>query len=154
MAQRFYLTKQGLRKLKKEYERLKKIRSSKLKAGIPKILHSEDVNPEYLSFKEEFNILESRLEELENIFKHAQIITPPPRDKRDVVGLGAKVVVEIDGQTDRFEIVGTLEANPILGKISNESPVGRALLGHRVGDEVCVSSPLQVIYKIKEIKYS
>ena len=154
MAQRFYLTKQGLRKLKKEYERLKKIRSSKLKAGIPKILHSEDVNPEYLSFKEEFNILESRLEELENIFKHAQIITPPPRDKRDVVGLGAKVVVEIDGQTDQFEIVGTLEANPILGKISNESPVGRALLGHRVGDEVCVSSPLQVIYKIKEIKYS
>ena len=154
MAQRFYLTKQGLRKLKKEYERLKKIRSSKLKAGIPKILHSEDVNPEYLSFKEEFNILENRLEELENIFKHAQIITPPPRDKRDVVGLGAKVVVEIDGQTDRFEIVGTLEANPILGKISNESPVGRALLGHRVGDEVCVSSPLQVIYKIKEIKYN
>ncbi len=154
MAQSFYLTKQGLRKLKKEYERLKKIRSSKLKAGIPKILHSEDVNPEYLSFKEEFNILESRLEELENIFKHAQIITPPPRNKRDVIDLGAKVVVEIDGQTDRFEIVGTLEANPILGKISNESPVGRALLGHRVGDEVCVSSPLQVIYKIKEIKYS
>jgi len=154
MAQRFYLTKQGLRKLKKEYERLKKIRSSKLKAGIPKILHSEDVNPEYLSFKEEFNILESRLEELENIFKHAQIITPPPPDKRDVIDLGAKVVVEIDGQTDRFEIVGTLEANPILGKISNESPVGRALLGHRAGDEVCVSSPLQVIYKIKEVKYS
>ncbi len=154
MAQSFYLTKQGLRKLKREYERLKKIRSSKIKAGIPKILHSEDVNPEYLSFKEEFNILESRLEELENILKHAQIITPPPRNKRDVIGLGAKVLVEIDGQTDRFEIVGTLEANPILGKISNESPVGQALLGHRAGDEVCVSSPLQVIYKIKEVKYS
>ena len=154
MPQNFYLTKQGLKKLKKEYENLKNVRASKIKAGIPKILHSEDVNPEYLSFKEEINLLESRLEELENIFKHVQIITSPFPDRRDVIDLGAKVLVEIDGQTDRFEIVGTLEANPILGKISNESPVGQALLGHKVGDEVCISSPVEVIYKIKEIKYS
>ena len=50
-------------------------------------------------------------------------------------------------------IVGTLEANPSLGKISNESPVGKALLGRRVGDEVIISSPIKTVYKIKGIKY-
>ena len=154
MFQKFYLTKQGLKKLKKEYENLKNIRSSKIKAGVPKTLHSESVNPEHLSFKEELTLLESRLGEIENIFKHHKIIKIPPRNKRDVVDLGAKVLVETHGQTDKFEIVGTAEANPILGKISNESPVGQALLGHKIGDNVCVTSSPEAIYKIKEIEYS
>ena len=59
----------------------------------------------------------------------------------------------MDGQKDEFVIVGTLEANPALGKISNESPVGKALLGHKIGDEVVVSSPMKTTYKIRNIKY-
>ena len=72
---------------------------------------------------------------------------------QNIVNLGATVLVEVDGQNDEFMIVGSLEANPAIGKISNESPVGRMLLGHRVGDEVVVSSPIQTVYKIKKIKY-
>ena len=64
-----------------------------------------------------------------------------------------RVKIDVDGQKDEFVIVGTLEANPALGKISNESPVGKALLGHKIGDEVLVSSPAEIKYKIKNIKY-
>ena len=67
--------------------------------------------------------------------------------------MGAKVRVDVEGQKGEFTIVGTLEANPAIGKISNESPVGRALLGHKIGDEVLVSSPVDIKYKIKNIKY-
>ena len=58
----------------------------------------------------------------------------PSKEKRNVVGLGATVGVEVDGQKDEFQLVGSLEANPSAGRISNESPVGRALLGHRAGE--------------------
>ena len=81
------------------------------------------------------------------------MIKAPARDKQSIVGLGAKVKIDVDGQRDEFVLVGTLEANPALGKISNESPVGRALLGHKIGDEVVVSSPIKITYKIKDIKY-
>jgi len=63
------------------------------------------------------------------------------------------VVVAAKGGKDELTIVGTLEANPSLGKISNESPVGRALLGRRVGEEVVISSPAKVVYKIVKIGY-
>lgn len=68
--------------------------------------------------------------------------------------MGSKIMVDIGGDIDRFTIVGTLEANPSLGLISNESPVGMALLGHKVGDTIIVSSPIKTTYKIKKIQYS
>lgn len=151
---KFYLTEQGLERIKKEYQDLKNLKLSMTKGEIPKIWHSEDLNPEYLSFQEDLSFLESRIAELEYILKNAELIKPPPKEKQNIVNLGARVLVEVDGQTDEFEIVGTLEANPALGKISNESPVGKALLGHKVGDEVIISSPIQTIYKIKKIRYS
>jgi transcription elongation factor GreA len=153
MAKKFYLTKEGLNKIKKEYQELKKIRFAKIKGESPKFWHSEDLNPEYLSFQEDLNLLESRITELEYILKNLELIKMPPKGKQNIVNLGATVLVEVDGQTDELTIVGTLEANPALGKISNESPVGQALLGHTVGDEIVISSPVKTIYKIKKIKY-
>lgn len=150
---KFYLTKEGLEKIKKEYAGLKNLKLSKTKGEIPKIWHSEDLNPEYLSFQEDLSFLETRLVELENIFKNAELIKSPSKEKRDIVNLGATILVEVDGQNDEFTIIGSLEANPSLGKISNESPVGGALLGHQAGDEVVVSSPIKTIYKIKKIRY-
>ena len=111
------------------------------------------MDPEYFTFHNDLNFLESRIIELDNILRSAELIKIPPRSKRGIIDFGATVLVEVGGQTDEFEIVGTLEANPSLGKISNESPVGKALLGHRVGDEVVISSPIKTIYKIKKIKY-
>ncbi len=150
---KFYLTQQGLERIKKEYQNLKTLKFSKTKGEVPKIWQSEDLNPEYLSFQEDLSFLETRIAELENILKNIELIKAPKKDQQKVVNLGATVLVEVDGQTDEFEILGSLEANPSLGKISNESPVGKALLGHRAGEEILVSSPIKTVYKIKKIKY-
>jgi len=152
--QKFYLTKHGLEELAKEYEDLKKIRMAKTKGEAPSIWESEDLNPDYISFKEDIELLEARLLELENVLKNSEIIKKPTGKKAEVIDLGATILVEVDGDKDEFILVDSYEANPILGKISHHSPVGKALIGHRVGDEVVISSPIRSIYKIKKIKYS
>jgi transcription elongation factor GreA len=136
--EKFYLTEEGLKALKKEYEELQKIRALKIKGEVPDILHSEEINPEYLSFQQDMSFLEGRIAELENILKNAIIIKPPPKEKQDKVNLGATVLVEVDGRLDEFTIVGSLEANPSVGKISNQSPVVKALLGKKVGEVVFI----------------
>lgn len=153
---KIYITKKGLEEIKKEYKFLKSLRLAETKSEAPKLLESEDLNPDYISFQENLNLLELRISEIENILKNAVLIkTPSKGTEKEIVGLGAKVTLEIDGaEKDEFTIVGSLEANPSLGKISNDSPVGKALFGHKIGDEVVVSSPIKTIYKIKKIKYS
>jgi transcription elongation factor GreA len=151
---KFYLTKKGLEDLKKEYEILKSLRSAKTKGEAPKIWESEDLNPEYLSFQEDLEFLETRLAELENILDNFSLIKKPLGERLDLVDLGATVTVQVNDAKDEFTIVGTLEANPAMGKISDESPVGHSLLGSRVGDEITISSPVKTIYKIKKIRYS
>jgi len=154
MAQKFYLTKEGLARIEKEYQDLKNLRMAKVKGESPPILHSEDLNPEYLLFQEDLNFLESRLAELEFILKNAELIKVPPKEKQNIVDLGATVTLEeSDGQINEFMIVGTLEANPGEGKISSESPVGKSIFGKKIGEEVLVTSPIRVVYKIKKIKY-
>ncbi|MFQ6049418.1 MAG: GreA/GreB family elongation factor [Candidatus Paceibacterales bacterium] len=154
MAKKFYLTKEGLEKIEKEYQDLKKIKLAKTKGESPKILHSEDLNPEYLSFQEDLSFLETRIAELKYILKNVELIKAPSKEKQNVVDLGATVTLEeSDGQINEFMIVGTLEANPSEGKISSESPVGKVLLGRKIGDKITITSPIKVIYKIKKIKY-
>jgi transcription elongation factor GreA len=150
----YYITKAKLEELKKEHEELLEFERKKaLVETAPKILESEDLNPEFVSFQEDVGFLRARIDELKNILEHHELIKKPLKEKQNVVGLGAKVKIDVDGQKDEFVIVGTLEANPALGKISNESPVGKALLGHKIGDEVVVSSPIKTTYRIKNIKY-
>ena len=151
---KFYLTKDGLKELKKEYQVLKELRRAKTKGEAPKTWESEDLNPEYLSFQEDLDFLETRLGELENILENYDLIKKPDNKDSNKVSLGATVTVQVHGQKDEFIIVGTLEANPVLGRISDESPVGHALLGSKIGDEITISSPIKTIYKIKKIKYS
>ena len=151
---KIYLTKEGLEKIKKEYQELQKIRKSKTKEGPPSF-SSEEVNPEYLVFQEDLKFLEDRMSEIKQILKDAQLIKKPAKEKQNIIDLGAKVSVETgDGQTDEFEIVGSLEANPSLGKISNESPVGKALLGRKIGEKIIVQSAIKATYKIKKIRYN
>jgi len=153
VEEKYYLTKEGLEKIKKEHQRLLKMRQSMLKTEAPSVFHSEELNAEFVSYREDFEYLESRIAEIEHILKNYELIKPPPKKERDTVKLGARVTVEVNNQEDEFMIIGTLEANPSAGKISDKSPVGKALLGHKVGDEVVVSSPTKVVYKIKAIKY-
>jgi transcription elongation GreA/GreB family factor len=108
MDKKFYLTKEGLERFKKEYQTLKLLRLAKLKGETPKILHSDEMSAEYLAFKEDMDLLESRLLELEYILKNFVLIKKPPKEKQDIVDLGATVVVGVNGQEDEFTIVGTL----------------------------------------------
>jgi len=150
----FFITKSKLQELEKEYGELLNLERVKTTGEeAPKIFESEDLNPEFVSFQEDIGFLRSRIDEIKNIIDHHELIKNPAKEKAHFVDLGARVKVDVSGQKDEFTIVGTLEANPVLGKISNESPVGRALLGHKVGDEVVIGSPTKTIYKIKNIKY-
>lgn len=151
--EKFYLTKEGLEKLKKEQEELQKMKALQGNNEVPDILHSEEVNPEYLAFQQDMMFLESRIAELENVLKNAVLIKAPLKTEQDKIGLGATVQVEVDGRLDEFILVGSLEANPSVGKISNHSPVGKALIGRKVGDIALISSPIKINYKIKKISY-
>lgn len=151
---KFYLTKQKLKELEQEHESLVAFEKSKtIGEEAPRVLESEDLNPEFLSFQEDMSFLRSRITELENILSNHELIRNPSKQNKNIIGLGAKVLVSVSGEKDEFVIMGTLEANPSLGKISNESPVGKALMGHKVGEEVVIFSPIKTIYKIKSIKY-
>ena len=152
---KYYLTKQGLEKIKKEHQSLLKFEKKKTTGDeVPSLLHSEEVNPDYLAFQEDMSLLEARLLEYDTILRDVEIISSPPKAKRNEVHVGAKVLVEVDGEKDEFVIVGSLEANPAAGMISNESPVGKVLLGSKVGDVVVVNSSVVVSYKILEIVYN
>jgi len=152
---KFYLTEEGLERIRKEYESLKELRLAKTRRESPEILYSEDLNPEYLAFREDINFLGSKIIEFENIIKNAELIRPPKKEKQNIIDLGATVLVEINGEIDEFRLVGTLEADPSNRKISNESPIGRALLGKRVGEIVVIKTPIvNHACKITKIKYN
>ncbi|MCH7828813.1 GreA/GreB family elongation factor [Patescibacteria group bacterium] len=140
---KYYVTKQGLQKIEKDYQNLLEFKKKKTTGeGVPSIWHSEEVNPDYLAFQEDMSLLETKLTELEVILKNIEIITVPKGEERNLVGLGATITVDLGGEIDEFTIVGTLEADPLQKKISNESPLGGGLLGAEVGDVVKVKTTL------------
>ncbi|MBU3918629.1 GreA/GreB family elongation factor [Patescibacteria group bacterium] len=147
-----YLTNKGLQKLEQELENLKNARDIKKKdeAVIPS---SQTIDSEFATFQEDLNLLEARIDELESILKNYVLIVLPPTNRRKIVDLGATVILEVEGQKTEFTIVGSIEANPTLGRISHRSPVGNSLLGSKAGDEVRVQSAVKTIYKIKKIIY-
>jgi len=153
-GEKFYLTEEGLEKIKKEYEALLSLKSFKIKEEIPQFLHSDELTQEYFDYQDDMSLLEARINDLHYILKNSEIIKTPPKNEQKIVQLGATVFVNINGEEDKFKIVDVLEADPSLGLISKESPVGKALLGHKVGDEIFISSPVKFRYKIKKIKYS
>ena len=153
MAKKFILTEQGLQDLKAEYEELTKIKRPQITSRIQRAREFGDLseNSEYDAAKEEQSLLEARIAQLEEVLPHAQIITPI--QTADFVVIGSTIVVEIDGQVEELTIVGSMEAAPAARKISNESPVGAALLGAKIGEVVEVVTPIiRAKYKILKIK--
>src|SRR3990167_6298658 len=153
MAKKFILTEQGLQDLKAEYEELTKIKRPQITSRIQRAREFGDLseNSEYDAAKEEQSLLEARISQLEEVLPHAQIITPV--QTADFVVIGSTIMVEIDGQIEEFTIVGSMEADPAARKISNESPVGAALLGAKIGEVVEVVTPIiRAKYKILDIK--
>lgn len=155
MSQKIYLTKKGLEKVENELQDLKKILLATAKGKTLKVLHHKELNPDYLALQEDLGSLEARIAELEHIFKNAELIKMPhSREDQNVVNIGATVTLENpEGKINEFAIVGTMEANPKEGKISFESPVGKALLNHKVSDSIQIDSPARIYYKIRKIRY-
>ncbi|MBC7074037.1 GreA/GreB family elongation factor, partial [Candidatus Parcubacteria bacterium] len=149
-------TKEGLERLQKEYQTLQQIKLAKLQREAPPILHSEDLDSEYLIFREDMSLLEARLLELEKILKNYELITPPPPKERNKIFPGASVTLKDEkGNLAKFCLVGSLEANPKEGKISVNSPLGKTLLGKKVGDKIVFSpqNRKSACWKIVKIQY-
>ncbi len=151
--QKFYLTKEGLEKLEQEFKHLLALKQEKLQTGMPVAFHSEELDTEFVAFKEDLEFLETRTAELEYILKNYELIKPPAKSQQKTILVGATVLVEVNGQKEEFKIVGTLEADPNLCKISNESPVGKALLGKKEGEMAVVNSETKTAYKILKVSY-
>jgi len=153
-AKRYYLTKQGLDKISKELEKLKLQKQALLSGSGPRAFRFGEVEAEYIVFREDLGRLEARIAELEDALEDYILIKAPAKKDQDKVHLGAKVTVEMDGAVEEFRIVGTIESDPANHKISDESPIGKALLGKRVGEEIVIKTPMvHNICRVLKIKY-
>ena len=155
MNEEMLLTKEGYDKIVAEHEELVSVRRAEVAERIKEAISYGDIseNAEYDSAKNEQAELEERIYTLENMIRKAKIVQEDDV-KGDVVNVGLKVKIkDIDaGFEEEFSIVGATESDPFNGKISNESSVGKALIGHRVGDKVAVEVPDGTInYEIIEI---
>ena len=150
------LTYEGLRKYEDELHDLKVVKRQEVAQKIKEAREQGDLseNAEYDAAKDEQRDIELRIEELEKLLKNAEVVDEDEVDL-DKISIGCKVkVYDVDFDEEmEFKIVGSTEANSLQNKISNESPVGRALLGKRVGDVVDVETQAGIIqYKVLEIQ--
>ena len=156
MDKKNILTYEGLKKLEDELENLKVVRRKEVSQKIKEAREQGDLseNAEYDAAKDEQRDIEARIEELEKILKNAEVVVEEEADL-DKVSIGCSVKIldcEFDEELE-YKIVGSTEANSLKGKISNESPVGRALLGKKAGETVDVETQAGVIqYKILDIQ--
>jgi transcription elongation factor GreA len=157
MSDAQYLTEEGAAELRSELEDLKSVKRPALAAKLKEAISQGDLseNADYHDAKEQQAFMEGRIDYLENLLRSAVII-PENNHKASVINVGMEVTVQEGSETpETYMIVGAAEANPREGKISNESPLGRALMGHKVGDKIKVDAPAgQLTFKIKSIKRS
>jgi transcription elongation factor GreA len=142
MNQQTYLTQEGQERLKIELEELKGPRRHELAQRLRSAIQMGDLseNADYHKAKEDQAFLEGRIQEIEAILRNAVIIEKS--SNTDVVSIGDHVTIqEADYPPETYHVVGAKEADPRNGKISNESPIGRAIMDHRVGDIVEVDTP-------------
>jgi len=149
-----YLTEEGLQELKAELDNLINVRRPENIQSIKEARSLGDLseNAEYAAAREEQAQIENRIKTIEKMLENVSVITDIPKD---VVGIGSTVGIEYmdDEDEDEYKIVGSQEADPFESKISNESPIAKALLNHKVGDVVTVESPNgNYEVKITEIK--
>ena len=152
------LTYEGSQKYEQELHELKVVKRQEVAQKIKEAREQGDLseNAEYDAAKDEQRDIEARIEELEKILKNAEVVVEDEVDL-DKINIGCQVKildVEFNEELD-YKIVGSTEANSLKGKISNESPVGKALIGSRVGDMVEVETQAGMIkYKVLEIQRS
>ena len=146
MAAEQKYTREGFEKLKEEYETRTKVERERILNAIAEARSFGDLseNAEYDAARNDQAKNETRIRELEELIQHAVVVDDSAVDS-SVVGLGSFVKVEKDGKEAEYKIVGSNEANPFENKISDMSPIGRALVGAKVGDTVKVETPARVV---------
>ncbi len=158
MEKKNILTYEGLQKLESELHDLKVVRRKEVSQKIKEAREQGDLseNAEYDAAKDEQRDIEARIEEIEKILKNAEVVVEDEVDL-DKISVGCKVRIydcEFEEELE-YKIVGSTEASSLQGKISNESPVGKALIGAKVGDIVNVETQAGVLeYKVLEIQRS
>ena len=150
--QRTVMTRDGLNHLKNE---LAALTSNKRPEAVKRLADARDLgdlseNSEYAAAKQDLAFIDGRIAELEDIIHAAKVITSHSKGQVDV---GCTVTIHVNGKEDVFSLVGEWEADPMQKKISHESPLGKALMGKKVGDKVEVEAPAgKVLYKILQIE--
>jgi transcription elongation factor GreA len=150
MKKQYQITSEGKKELETELVALKSRRGEVAE----KIANARDFgdlseNAEYDAAREEQGLLETRIAEIEDILNNADIIKST---RKKTIDLGSKVELKSDGKLVKYTVVGPVEANPLEGKISNESPIGVALFGKKVGDSAVITTPKgSVTYKISQV---
>jgi transcription elongation factor GreA len=152
-----FLTKEGFQKLQEELDHLRTAKRQEVAERLHEAMEGGELieNAEYEAAKNEQAFVEGRIQELDVLLATANIIEDNGKNKKhDVIHVGSKVTIkEGNFEAETFIIVGAAEANPREGKISNESPIGKAILGHKLGDIVKVETPGGT-YNVKIIKVS
>lgn len=146
------LTKEGLDQLKKEYAELVNVKRPEMVKRLSEARDLGDLaeNSEYASAKQDLAFIDGRILELEEIIRGAKVVTSHGKKQVDV---GCSVTLHLNGKKEVFMVVGEWEADPSNKKISHSSPLGKALLGKKVGDQVEVVAPAgKIIYKILHIE--
>ena len=152
-----FLTPNGLKKIQEELQHLRTVRREEVAQRLHEAMEGGDIqeNAEYEDAKNERAFVEGRILTLETILGNAELIEE--NGPTDHVGLGSRVtVVEVgyeEGEPEKYQVVGSAEADPVAGLISNQSPLGRGLMGSKVGDTVTINAPAGLIkFKIVAIE--
>lgn len=152
MNKQFHLTKQGVNELQTELEELiaqRAIIADRIKTA--REFGDLSENMEYSAARQDQERNETRISEIEHILLNVEVIKDPKSNGQVMLGSTVKLKTE-DGKTKEFQVVGTVEADPLNGKISDESPIGRALMGKKNGDAVEIKTPVETaLYKIADI---
>jgi len=152
-SKKIVLTQEGMDQLNSEYEKLVQNKRPQVAKRISTAREFGDLseNSEYDAAKEEQSLIEARISQLEDVLPHAKVAAT--QTTTDFIVIGSTVIVEHDNHVEELSIVGSMEADPATKKISDESPVGAALLGAKIGEEIDVITPIiHAKYKILKIK--
>jgi transcription elongation factor GreA len=147
-TKKIYLTKEGLEDLRKEFEELTKTKRPDILSRVSQARSLGDLseNAEYVAAREELSFIDGRIDELEELLKQAILISENGhRNSTQTVKLGSKVLLNTKGKKEIFTVVGEWEADPKERKISHESPLGKALIGKKVGEKVEVEAPAGIV---------
>ena len=158
MDKHVYLTKEGLEKLQQYLENMKTVRRKEVAERLKQAIGFGDLseNSEYDDAKNEQAFIEGEIQRMEEMLINVVVIEDGAKVDDGTITIGSKVVIRFvgDDEEEEYKIVGTVEADPMNNRISNESPVGKAIIGHRAGDIVDIEVPTGIVqYEIVKVDH-